>query len=118
MVGRYPAAISNRCDDSARRGRLRGAVFVVGKGHTMKLARRKFLHLAAGAAALPAVSCAAIAQTYPARPITLIVPFPGGGPADAVGRLLAERMRGSLGQPIIIEDIGGDRGKPKSFSTS
>jgi tripartite-type tricarboxylate transporter receptor subunit TctC len=76
----------------------------------MKLARRNFLHLAAGAAALPAVSCAAIAQTYPARPITLIVPFPGGGPADAVGRLLAERMRGSLGQPIIIEDIGGAEG--------
>jgi tripartite-type tricarboxylate transporter receptor subunit TctC len=70
----------------------------------MKFPRRRFLHLAAGAAAMPAFSRVASAQTYPTRPITLIVPFPGGGPADAVGRLLAERLRVSLGQPIIIEE--------------
>jgi len=51
----------------------------------MKLPRRKFLHLAAGAAALPAMSRVAWAQTYPSRPITFIVGFPAGGPADVIG---------------------------------
>jgi tripartite-type tricarboxylate transporter receptor subunit TctC len=72
--------------------------------------RRKFLRLAAGAAALPAMSRIAEAQTYPTRPITMIVPFPAGGPTDAVGRVFAERMRGSLGQPIIIENVSGADG--------
>jgi tripartite-type tricarboxylate transporter receptor subunit TctC len=79
-------------------------------GHTMKLPRRRFLHLAAGAAALPAVSRIARAQTYPTRPITMIVSAPPGGPADVIGRVLAERTRKSLGQPIIIENIGGANG--------
>jgi tripartite-type tricarboxylate transporter receptor subunit TctC len=69
----------------------------------MKLARRKFLHLGAGAIALPTVSRAAMAQTYPTRPITMIVPYPPGGTADVVGRLVGEGMRRHLGQPIIIE---------------
>jgi hypothetical protein len=56
----------------------------------MKLPRRNFLHLAAGAAALPAISRIAQAQTYPARPITMIVPFPAGGPTDTIGRIVAE----------------------------
>jgi tripartite-type tricarboxylate transporter receptor subunit TctC len=72
--------------------------------------RRQFLHLAAGAAALPAVSRIARAETYPSRPITMIVPFAPGAGADVLGRMLAERMRGSLGQPIIIENIGGADG--------
>jgi tripartite-type tricarboxylate transporter receptor subunit TctC len=72
--------------------------------------RRNFLHLAAGAAALPAVSPIARAQTYPTRPITMIVPFAGGGGDDAVGRVVAERMRGPLGQPVIIENVGGADG--------
>src|SRR2546423_2872782 len=72
--------------------------------------RRSFLHLAAGAAALPAVSRIARAQAYPSRPITMVVPFPAGGATDAIARPLAERMRGSLGQPIIIENIGGANG--------
>jgi tripartite-type tricarboxylate transporter receptor subunit TctC len=76
-----------------------------------ELARRKFLHLAAGAATLPAVSRLASAQTYPTRPITMIVPFPAGGPADAVARVLAEQIRGSLGQPVIIENVSGAGGK-------
>jgi tripartite-type tricarboxylate transporter receptor subunit TctC len=76
----------------------------------MKPARRKFLHLAAGTVALPAVSRVAIAQTYPTRPITVIVPTPPGGPTDAVGRVLFERMRTSLRQPIIIENVGGADG--------
>jgi len=76
----------------------------------MKLSRRKFLHQAAAAAALPAVSRFAWAQAYPTRPISIIVPFPPGGTVDAVARVLAERMRGSLGQPIIIENVSGAGG--------
>jgi tripartite-type tricarboxylate transporter receptor subunit TctC len=76
----------------------------------MKLARRKFLHLAAGAAALPAASPIARAQTYPTRPITLIVPFPAGGPTDTLARIVIERMRVSLGEPIIIENVSGAGG--------
>jgi hypothetical protein len=69
--------------------------------------RRRFLGLAAGAAALPAVSRITMAQTYPLRPITMIVPFPAGGLTDVIGRVLTERMRKSLGQAIIIENVGG-----------
>jgi tripartite-type tricarboxylate transporter receptor subunit TctC len=76
----------------------------------MKLPRRTFLHLAAGATALPAASRFARAQTYPTRPITIIVPFAAGGPTDAVGRLLAERMRGALGQTVVIENVTGAGG--------
>jgi hypothetical protein len=54
-----------------------------------ELARRNFLRLAAGAATLPAMSRSADAQGYPTRPITMIVPFPAGGSADAVGRVVA-----------------------------
>jgi tripartite-type tricarboxylate transporter receptor subunit TctC len=76
----------------------------------MKLPRRRFLHLAAGAAALPAISRMATAQTYPSRPVTMIVPFPAGGATDVIARILAERMQKPLGQPIIIENIGGADG--------
>jgi tripartite-type tricarboxylate transporter receptor subunit TctC len=76
----------------------------------MKLPRRRFLHLAAGAAALPVLSPIARAQTYPSRPITLVVPFPAGGSTDAVGRIVAERMRVSLGQAVVIENVGGAGG--------
>jgi hypothetical protein len=58
----------------------------------MKLPRRTFLHLAAGAATLEAVSRVAWAQAYPSRPITMVVPFPPGGPLDTVGRITAESM--------------------------
>ena len=57
----------------------------------MKLPRRRFLHLAASAAALPVMSRIATAQTYPSRPITIIVPYPTGGPTDTIARLLGER---------------------------
>ena len=76
----------------------------------MKIPRRRFLHVAAGAAALPAVSRAAWSQAYPSRQITMIVPFAAGGPADTVARILAERMRTPLGQQVIIENIGGAGG--------
>jgi tripartite-type tricarboxylate transporter receptor subunit TctC len=76
----------------------------------LKLPRRKFLHLAAGAAALPAVSRVARAQAYPIRPITIVVPVAAGGAADVIARILAERMRVSLGQPVIIENVTGANG--------
>jgi len=76
----------------------------------MKLPRRQFLHLAAGAAALPALSRIARAQAYPTRPITMIVPSLPGSPSDAVARVVAERMRRSFGQPIIIENVSGAGG--------
>src|SRR5262249_7803616 len=72
--------------------------------------RRRFLGLAAGAAALPAMSQIAWAQVYPSRPITMVVSFAAGGTADVVARILAERMRTSMGQPIIVENIGGANG--------
>jgi tripartite-type tricarboxylate transporter receptor subunit TctC len=76
----------------------------------MKLLRRSLLRLAAAAVALPAVSQALWAQAYPARPITMIVPASAGGPTDAIGRIMAERMRASLGQTIVIENVSGAGG--------
>jgi tripartite-type tricarboxylate transporter receptor subunit TctC len=76
----------------------------------MKLPRRQFLHLAAGAAAVPAVSRVAKAQAFPRRPITIVVPFVAGGALDVLGRILAERMRASLGQSIVIENVTGANG--------
>src|SRR5467141_4115980 len=72
----------------------------------MTLTRRGLLHLAAGAAALPAVSHTARAQAYPARLIRLVIPFPPGGAFDAVGRPLADRMKPLLGT-VVIENMGG-----------
>jgi tripartite-type tricarboxylate transporter receptor subunit TctC len=76
----------------------------------MNAERRKFLHLAAGAAAFPAVSRVARAQVYPSRPITMIVPFAAGGPTDVLARFMTERMKLSLGQSIIIENVSGADG--------
>src|SRR6266508_909344 len=50
------------------------------------------------------------AQTYPSRPITLVVPFPPGGSTDAAARIMAERMRATLGQSVVIENVGGAGG--------
>jgi tripartite-type tricarboxylate transporter receptor subunit TctC len=72
----------------------------------MKLPRRNFLHLAAGAAALAAVSPIARAQAYPTRPVRLVVPFPPGGAFDALGRPWAEKMKPLLGT-VVVENIGG-----------
>jgi tripartite-type tricarboxylate transporter receptor subunit TctC len=72
----------------------------------MKRPRRGFLYLAAGAAALAPVSPIARAQTYPTRPIRLVIPFPPGGAFDAVGRPLADKMKPLLGT-VVVENIGG-----------
>src|SRR5215831_16264381 len=73
----------------------------------MKLPRRTFLELAAGAAVLPAVSRIAWAQTYPTRPVRLIVGFPPGGGADTVARIIGPWLSQRLGQPVVIENRPG-----------
>src|SRR5436190_9309870 len=73
----------------------------------MKLPRRKFLHLAAGAVALPAVSRIAWAQAYPTRPLRIIVGFPAGGGADINARTISPWLSERLGQPVIIENKPG-----------
>jgi tripartite-type tricarboxylate transporter receptor subunit TctC len=69
--------------------------------------RRKFLHLAAGAAALPAVSRIAGAQSYPSRPVRIIVGFPAGGGVDIIARLMGQWLSERLGQPFLIENRPG-----------
>jgi len=73
----------------------------------MKLRRRKFLHLAAGAAALPLLSRIASAQAYPTRPIRLIIGFPPGSAMDTVARIIGKWLSERLGQPVIIESKPG-----------
>jgi tripartite-type tricarboxylate transporter receptor subunit TctC len=73
----------------------------------MKFPRRRFLHLAAGAAAAPAVLRIAWAQSYPTRPIHLIVGFPPGGGNDIVARLMGQWLSERLGQPVVIENRPG-----------
>jgi tripartite-type tricarboxylate transporter receptor subunit TctC len=73
----------------------------------MKLPRRQFLHLTAGAAALPAVSRFAWAESYPTRPVHLIVGFPPGGPTDIFARLIGDWLSKRFGQPFVIENRPG-----------
>ena len=76
----------------------------------LKLPRRQFLHLAAGAAALPAVLRGAMAQAYPARPVRIVVGFPVGGSQDIIGRLIGQWLSERLGQQFVIENRAGDGG--------
>src|SRR5437660_12377378 len=76
----------------------------------IKLPRRRFLHLAAAAVALPAVARIARAQTYPSRPVRLLVGFPPGGPSDIMARLIGQFLSERLSQPFIIENRPGASG--------
>src|SRR5258707_15803651 len=76
----------------------------------MSISRRQLLHLTASATALATVPRVAWGQGYPSRPIAMIVPYAAGGPTDVIGRIVAEHMRASLGQPIVIENVGGAQG--------
>ena len=76
----------------------------------MKLPRRNFLHLAAGAAVLPALSRFAWAQAYPARPVRIFVGFPAGFTPDIVARLVGQRLSERIGQQFVIENRPGAAG--------
>jgi tripartite-type tricarboxylate transporter receptor subunit TctC len=76
----------------------------------MRFSRRQFLQFAGAVATTSTISRLARAQGYPTRPIAMIVPFPAGGAADVIARPVAERMRERIGQPIIIENVGGADG--------
>src|SRR6476619_6538410 len=86
---------------------IAGAIF---EQNTMKLPRRNFLHLAAGAAALPAVSHIAWAQTYPTRPVRILVGYSAGSASDIVARLIAQWLSERLGQQFVVENRPGAGG--------
>jgi tripartite-type tricarboxylate transporter receptor subunit TctC len=71
-------------------------------GEATILARRRVLQLAAAAATMQAAPRLAHAETFPSRPITIVVPFPAGGPTDTIARILADHMRQTLGLSVIV----------------
>src|SRR5262245_47464269 len=98
-----------RIADRAAPCNARGKSMNLSEG-VMRGSRRSFLKIAAGAVALPAMPRVAWAQAYPTRPIKLVVAFPAGGPADTMGRLVGQAMSAKIGQPVVIENIGGAGG--------
>src|ERR1051325_10845953 len=77
----------------------------------MRCPRRTFLKLATGAVVLPALPRSALSDAaYPTKPITIVVPYAAGGPTDTIARILAERMRVSLGQTVVVENTTGAGG--------
>jgi tripartite-type tricarboxylate transporter receptor subunit TctC len=83
---------------------------VQGRSAMKFLHRRQFLHLAAGAAAMPTVSWIARAQSYPARPVRIIIGYPAGGPNDILARLIGRWLQERLGQPFVVETRPGAGG--------
>jgi tripartite-type tricarboxylate transporter receptor subunit TctC len=98
-----------RSDKVGARAALRYA-HLYRRERTMKLRRRRFLHLAAGAAALPAVSRVAAAQTYPTRPVRIIVAFAAGSTSDIAARLIGQRLSDKLGPQFVIDNRPGAGG--------
>jgi tripartite-type tricarboxylate transporter receptor subunit TctC len=87
----------------------------------MKLPRRQLLHLAVGAAALPVLSRIALAQAYPMRTITVIVPFAAGGATDVTARIIADHMSRTFGQQLRVENVvgaGGTTGTTRTMRAS
>src|SRR5262245_57064513 len=82
----------------------------ISERNVMNLPRRNFLHLAAGAAALPALSRNVWAQAYPTRPVHWIVSFAAGGPNDIVARIVGQYLSDHLGQQFVIENRAGAAG--------
>jgi tripartite-type tricarboxylate transporter receptor subunit TctC len=80
------------------------------QGNAMKLWRRQFLHLAGVVAALPTLSRVAGAQSYPDRPVRVIVPYAPGGPTDVITRLLAQKLSERMGKQFYVENMGGGGG--------
>src|SRR5262245_6177304 len=76
----------------------------------MTLPRRRFLHLAAGAAVLPALPRAAFAQAFPSRPVTILVFVPAGGTPDMIARVVGQALSQRLGQSVVIENRPGAGG--------
>src|SRR5215471_4052709 len=93
-----------------RQGGMKRHVAGISERDAMKLPRRDFLHLAAAAAALPAISRLARAQAYPSRPVRLVVPFGSAGATDITARLVGQWLSERLGQPFIIENRPGAGG--------
>ena len=100
------------CAKSGHSGRF-WILLLAGKGaqvrgaSPVKLPRRTFLHLAAGAATLPAMPRITWAQAYPTRPVTLVVPIAAGGGLDTAARILAEKLQDKFQQPFIVENRPG-----------
>src|SRR6185503_1577551 len=103
---RWSAPPTSRWSSSSR-GQSLFAAREFQRGRTVKFPRRQFLHLAAGAAALPAAARLACAQAYPTRPVRIIVPVPAGGALDIIARLLGQWLSERLGQPFVIENRPG-----------
>src|SRR5262245_3433501 len=101
---------AGRIQTLLERGRTEAPLLSFLGGAPMKFPRRKFLHMAAGAAALSAVSRIARAQAYPSRPVRLIAPFPPGGAVDLTARLVAQWLTDRLGQQFIVENRPGAGG--------
>src|SRR5262245_30228054 len=95
---------------SNRGGELRLQGDVKRRRELMKGVRRKFLSAAGAAVATFAVAQIAWTQGYPSRPITIVVPYGAGGPTDTISRIVAEGMRASFGQAVVIENVTGASG--------